>query len=201
MAAAWPGATSDHADETIPPRPVQDHVHRQRRPRSHATTAVIVLASLLAFLVAITIVLVLLRNSPSTTARTAVTPTVTNAASTKSLLAATQVADRNTNTTLLALHAMKGIPTPVTVSALINRYVTSLQSYANALSGANLPATVRPAAALALAQVAEYVQFVSTVNGLRAVNLGTYLEQFGKESALFQIALGTLEHHLGASTT
>jgi hypothetical protein len=54
---------------------------------------------------------------------------------------------------------------------------------------------------VALAQVGDDVQSMSTINGLPALRLGSYLEQFGKDTAQFQHALATLEHDLGAPTT
>jgi hypothetical protein len=203
VSAPWPDDRSDHAGETtLPLRTVHGHGHEhgQRRSRFNATTAVIMLASLFAVLVATTIVLVLLRNSPSTPTRTAPSATVAPSDPTR-LVAATRVADQDANTALLALHAMKGIPTPDKVAALVNPYVAALQSYAIVLSGADVPATARSSVSNALAQVGQDVQFLSTINGLRSVKLGSYLEQFSEDDALFQNALGKLEQHLGASTT
>jgi hypothetical protein len=163
-------------------------------------TAGIVLASLFAIFLAVTVVMVLLHHSTNTTPASAPTATVTSSDSTR-LVAATKVADRATNTTLLELHALKGIPTPVAVAAVVNPYLSALQRYAIVLSGADAPATARTAAAVALAQVGDDVQSMSTINGLPALRLGSYLEQFGKDTAQFQHALATLEHDLGAPTT
>jgi len=173
-------------------------------------------ACLVAVFVAVTVVMVLLHHSAnSTSTGAAPPPAVTSSGSTTGaappaavassgstrLVAATQVADEATSTTILGLHALKGIPTIVTVAALINPYVSSLQQYANALPGTDVPATAQTAAANALALVGEDVQFLSTINGLQPVRLGSYLEQFGHNAAQFQKALATLEHDLGAPTT
>jgi hypothetical protein len=182
---------------------VHEHGHRhgERKVRFNATTAVIVLASLLVVVVAMTVVVLLLRNSPSTAPRAAPTTTVNSTDSTARLVTATQAADRAASTALLALHAMKGIPTPVTVAAVVNPYVTYLQNYAVVLSGADVPESAHSSASNALAQVGQDVQFLSTINGLRAVKLGAYLEQFSEDDALFRDALGKLEHRLGVPKT
>jgi hypothetical protein len=205
VSAAWADDGSDDAGQTsLPPRPPHVHEqglgHGQRKIRFNATTAVVVLTSLLVVVVAVTIVVVLLRNSPSTAPRATPTTTVPTPDTTR-LVAATQAADRVASTALLALHAMKGIPTPVTVAAVVNPYVNYLQSYAVVLSGADVPEAASSSVSNALAQIGEDVQFLSTINGLRAVKLGAYLEQFSEDDALFRNALGKLEHALGASKT
>ena len=199
VSASSPDARWEHAGETAPlHRPV--HAHERQSRRTHATTTAIVLASLVAVFVAVTIVMVLLHHSANATTgatpRTAVTPSAS-----AHLVAATKTADGVTSATRAELLALKSIPTPVTVAALINPYVSSLQQYATVLSGADVSATARTAAADALALAGQDVQFLSTINGLQPIRLGTYLEQFGKDAAQFQKALGTLEHDLSASTT
>lgn len=199
VSASWPDVQWEHASETtLPHRPL--HAHGRRSRRAGAVTAGIVLASLFAIFLAVTVVMVLLHHSTNTTPASAPTATVTSSDSTR-LVAATKVADRATSTTLLELHALKGIPTPVAVAAVVNPYLSALQRYAIVLSGADVPATARTAAAVALAQVGDDVQSMSTINGLPALRLGSYLEQFGKDTAQFQHALATLEHDLGAPTT
>jgi hypothetical protein len=197
--ASWPDARWEHAGETAPPhRPV--HAHGRQSRRTRATTTAIVLASLVAVFVAVTIVMVLLHHSTNATTGATHTAPVTSSHSTH-VVAATKTADGVTSTTRSELHALKGIPTLVTVAALINPYVTSLQQYAAVLSGAHVSAKARTAAAQALALARQDVQFLSSINGLPSIRLGSYLEQFGKDAAQFQKALGTLEHDLGASTT
>jgi hypothetical protein len=194
-----PDAGSELAGETAPPhRPVPAHGVPRRRNR--ATTAVIVLASLVTFFLAVTAVMILLHHSANATAGTAPTGTVASSDSTQ-LLAATRVADGATATTGSELHSLKGIPTTVAVAAVVNPYVATLGQYEDTLSGPGVPAAARTAVADARALVGQDVQFLSTINGLEPIRLGSYLEQFGKNAAQFQLALGTLEHDLGASTT
>ena len=201
VSASWPDAGWELAGETTAPhRPVPAHGRRRRRTR--ATTAVIVVSSLVTFFVAVTGVMVLLHHSATAnaTAGTAPTKAVTSSGATQ-LVAATRVADGATTKTGSELHALKGIPTTVTVAAVINPYVTSLQQYAAALSGPGVPAAARIAADDARALVDQDVQFLSTINGLQPIHLGSYLEQFGKNATQFQRSLGTLEHDLDASPT
>ena len=199
VSAVWPDVEWEHASEpTLPHRSL--HAHGRRSRRAGAMTAGLVLASLFVIFLAVTVRVVLLHHSTNTTPASAPTAVVTSSDSTR-LVAATKVADRATSSTLSELHALKGIPTPVAVAAVVNPYLSALQRYALVLSGADAPATARTAAAVALAQVGDDVQSMSAINGLPALRLGSYLEQFGKDTAQFQHALATLEHDLGAPTT
>jgi hypothetical protein len=201
--ASWPDALYDDASSTSrPPRLVHSveeaHRHHNRRSRAFLTTAV--LASLFVVFVVVMVVMVLLHHSDNPPAGTASTVTVV-APETARLQTATKTMDTNASTTRSALHSLNGIPTTVSVAAVINPYVTDLQRYEAILSGAKMPTAALGAAAKVRAQLSLDVRSLATIDGLPPLRLGTYLEEFGTGVNELQKSLGTLEHALGAPTS
>jgi len=173
------------------------HHHHNRRSRAFTTT--VALASLLVVFVIVTVVMVLLHHSDTPPPRTATTPTV-SPPKTARLQTATTTMDSNVSATSAALHSLNGIPTTVTVAAVINPYISTLQHYQAVLSGAKVPSAARGAAADVRAQLSQDVQSLATIDGLQPLRLGTYLEEFGTGVTQLQKDLVTLEHALRART-
>jgi hypothetical protein len=184
---------------TRPSRPVRPvpEVHQGRNRRSRAFTTTVALASLFVVFIAVAVVLVLLHHSTTAKARTTSTAAVVsyNAAQ---LRTATQAIDSETTTARSTLHSLVGIPTLVEVTDLMTPYVSSLQHYQRVLSGAEVPAAARRAAANVHGLVSGDVKFLGGIDGLAPLSLGSYLEQFGTSSTQLQKDLGTLERTLRA---
>ena len=84
---------------------------------------------------------------------------------------------------------------------MVNPYLSSLQRYETSLVGTAVPASARTAAAGARTLVSQDVQFLSTLNGLAPLRLGSYLEQFGKNATQLQADLSRLEGDLRTATS
>jgi hypothetical protein len=158
-----------------------------------------VLASLFVVFVVVMVVMVLLHHSDNPPARAAAKTRVISPGTAR-LQTATKAIDTDANTTLLALHALKLIPTPVKVATVINPYVSNLQHYQTVLSGVKVPAAARGAAAEVRSLLSRDVPSFATIDGLPPLRLGAYLEEFGTGLAQLQKDLGTLEHALRART-
>jgi hypothetical protein len=158
-----------------------------------------VLASLFVVFVVVMVVMVLLHHSDNPPAGTAATRAVISP-ETARLQTATRAIDTDANTTLLALHAIDGIPTTVKVATVINPYVSNLQHYQTVLSGVKVPTAARGAAAKVRSLLSRDVPSFATIDGLPPLRLGTYLEEFGTGLTQLQTDLGTLEHALRART-
>ena len=199
----WPDARWEHASRASrswqPVAPVAE-THRRPERRSRAFTTTVVLASLFVVFIAVTVVMVLLHHSTKATARTASTTAVISPDSAR-LQTATQAIDVDTNTARLTLHTLSGIPTPPQVAAQLTPYISSLRHYQTVLSGAEVPAAARRAAATVRTLVSRDARFLGTIQGLAPLRLGSYLEEFGTTSTQFQKDLGTLERALGAPTS
>jgi hypothetical protein len=159
------------------------------------TTAV--LASLFVVFVVVMVVMVLLHHSDNPPAGTASSPAALSAGTVR-LQAATTSMNADATAARSALHSLKGIPTTVTVAAVINPYVSSLQHYQTVLSRAEVPTSARGAAANVRASLSRDVRALATIDGLPPLRLGSYLEQFDSDLTHLQKDLGTLEHALRA---
>jgi hypothetical protein len=200
--ASWPDEPYEDAISTTrPPRPVhsveETHRHHSRRSRAFMTTAV--LASLFVLFVVVMVVMVLLHHSANPPAGKASTAAVI-APGTARLQTATKAIDTDANTTLLALHALHGIPTPVQVATVVNPYVSNLQHYQTVLSGVKVPTAARGAAAKVRSLLSRDVPSFATIDGVPPLRLGSYLEELGTGLTQLHKDLGTLEHALRART-
>ncbi len=158
------------------------------------------LASLFVVFVAVVVVVASLHHSmpPSTGRASAPTSTVSSADVTR-LRTATAAAVAATAAAHSGLNSLPGFPTPPRVAAVINPYIQSLQHYGSVLAETAVPTTARTAAATAHVLVTQEVQFLGTINGLPAIQLGSYLEQFGQDSAQLQRTLSSVQGGLLAS--
>ena len=65
---------------------------------------------------------------------------------------------------------------------MINPYISSLQRYETVLTGTDVPAAARTSCRqLSASLVARDMQFLSTINGLPPLRLGSYLERVRHE--------------------
>jgi hypothetical protein len=83
---------------------------------------------------------------------------------------------------------------------VINPYISSLQLYEAVLAGSNMPTAARPVAASAETQLRQDLQFLDTIDGLPADQLGAYLAQFNADATQLQTTLSRLEQNLRGST-
>ncbi len=97
--------------------------------------------------------------------------------------------------------APAAFPTPTNVSTVINPYINSLQLYETFLSGITVPLPARATAQIALAEVRSDIASFETIDGLPAIHLGAFLQQFDTDSTQLQSTLGTLEVDLHSLTT
>ncbi len=98
----------------------------------------------------------------------------------------------------MGLTSLTAFPTPTNVETVINPYISSLQLFQTFLSGAKVPAPARAAATSAEAQLHQDLQFLDTIDGLPAQQLGAYLVQFDTDATRLQTTLSTLEQNLRA---
>ena len=178
--------------------------------RSRVFVATVVLASL--FLVAV-VALVAVRalhhptdtvtaTAPATARPPAHTaPAASPSSDAARLQSATDSIDSATTAASVGLTSLTAFPTPTNVETVINPYISSLQLYENVLSGSKVPAAARPAAASAKAQLRQDLQFLETIDGLPAAQLGTYLAQFDSDATRLQTTLSRLEQNLPRSAS
>jgi hypothetical protein len=204
--ASWPDARWEHASATTLPRPpvhAGARGHRERRAPSRAFVTRVVLACLVVAFVAVAAIVYGLQatTTPSaTTSFPAKTTAVVSPAAVSHLLAATETIDVDTDTTRSSLDTIAGIPTPATVATVINPYVTKLQHYATVLESTVVPEAARTTTSSVRSLVNQDQRALSTITGLPSLGLGSYLEQFGKNSRQLQIALGNFEGELSSPT-
>ena len=159
--------------------------------------AVVLLCLLFAY-VAVAAILSSRHNPPAATAGPrAASPSEVSVAR---MEAATVAADRATVTTRSKLDAIPGIPTLTNVAAVILPYVTSLERYETALTGTVVPAAAQTSVAGVRSLVAQDLQFLDTLDGLRSLGLGTYLAEVGKRSTQLQTVFGQVDRELHTAT-
>jgi hypothetical protein len=189
--------------------------------RSRVFTATIVLACLFLVVVAAAVGVRALRHQPTTappahaaspasTARHTTAPskgstnkgsTSTASTNTARIQSATDAVDSAATAASVGLASLSAFPTPTNVETVINPYISSLQLYDAVLEGGQMPPAARPAAASAEAQLRQDLQFLDTIDGLPADQLGAYLTQFNADATRLQTTLSTLEQNLRASTS
>ncbi len=96
----------------------------------------------------------------------------------------------------MGLTSLAAFPTPTNVETVINPYISSLQLYETFLSGTKVPASAQPAAASAEARIRQDLQFLESIDGLPAQQLGAFLVQFDTDATQLQTTLSTLEQDL-----
>jgi hypothetical protein len=184
-------------DTTVPDVPV--HVApltRRRRRRSRVFVAAVVLLCLLFAFVAVAAILSSRHNPNAATVR----PPAASTSELSRVQEATNAADTATTTTRSKLAALSGIPTPTDVAAIVNPYVSALQRYETALTGITLPAAAQTTVGAVHSLVRQDVQFVSTIDGLPSLGLGTYLAEVGKRSTQLQMAFSEVQGELRTGT-
>lgn len=196
--ARWEHATPP-PPRRQPERPPAEVSSPERPARDKAFTVKAALAALLVVFLTVAVVMVLLRHSGTTPTRSAQV-VVAAPSDVARAQASTRELNAETDATRAALHQLPGIPTPLNVGAVINPYVESLRSYGTFLATAKLPGGPRPAAALTQTLVTQDLQHLETINGLPALRLGSYLEQFTLDAARFQAALDSLQQSLAGAT-
>jgi hypothetical protein len=175
---------------------------RTHPSRRRAFKVTIVLASLVVVIAAAAVVVASLHHPTSRPTSTAAPST--SAISTSDVAqvrAATAAANAATTNARNQLHALTGFPTVTNVEGVINPYVASLERYNSVLTMATVPESARKAAVGADVVVARDMQSLSTINGLPALKLGTYLQEFTLDAAQLQTNLSNLQQKLHASNT
>ena len=127
-------------------------------------------------------------------------PSATTAEASR-LQSATDAVDSATTAARAAIASLPGFPTTANVSAVINPYINSLQLYDNFLSDTTVPAATQSTAQVAQTQVRQDVRFLESIDGLPALRLGAFLQQFGTNAAQLQSTLSTLEQGLHSTST
>jgi hypothetical protein len=205
--ASWPDARWEHASATTLPRPPTHSGARgqsRRQPPSRAFVTKVAVASLVVAFVAVAAIVFGLHASTTPSGTSGLGPTSTAAvspAAVSHLRAATETIDTDTDTTRATLDAIVGIPTPAKVATVINPYVAKLQHYAAILESTAVPEAARTTTSSVRSLVHQDRQALSTITGLPSLRLGSYLEQFGKNSRQLQGALGNLAGELSSSTS
>jgi hypothetical protein len=180
----------------------------EEKRRSPVFTATIVLACLLVVVVAALLGVRALHNSnhPTTTGAPSVTaaprartvPTVPPSQDAARIQTATDAVDSATTAASVGVESMTAFPTPTSVATVMNPYIASLQLYETVLAGSKVPAAAQPAATSAETQLRQDLQFLDTIDGLPAAQLGAYLAQFDTDATHLQTTLSTLEQNLRA---
>lgn len=132
---------------------------------------------------------------------TAPAPQAAVSPATAGLQSATNEVSAATTTALVGLAALPTVPTPAVVAPVVDPYVASLQLYQTFLSEASPPAQAQAAAAAVAAQLHSDAPFFSSIDGLPPTSLGAYLQQFTRDVARLQTALGNLQQALRAPST
>jgi hypothetical protein len=199
----------EHTDETAVADLPEHAAPLSRRRRLRQSRAFVITAVIFCVLVAFVAgaaIVSSFHNPPAGTARpqtpstSKVSPPAVSSPEIPRLLTATEAAETATVTARSALADLSGFPTPANVAPIINPYVSSLQSYQTTLDGAVVPPIARTAATGARSLMKQDMPFLSTINGLPSLNLGTYLAEFSKRSSDLQLAFGEVEAQLRAST-
>ncbi len=180
----------------------------EEKRRSPVFTATIVLACLLVVVVAALLGVRALHHSshPTTTAAPPVTaaprartvPTVPPSQDAARIQTATDAVDSATTAASVGVESMTAFPTPTSVATVMNPYIASLQLYETVLAGSKVPTAAQPAATSAETQLRQDLQFLDTIDGLPAAQLGAYLAQFDSDATHLQTTLSTLEQNLRA---
>ena len=179
-------------------------VAEEKKQRSRVFTATIVLACLFVVVVAAVFGVRALRHQTTTATAPPVTaapptrtaPTLPTSQDVARIQTATDAVDSATTAASVGVASMTAFPTPTSVATIMNPYIASLQLYETVLSGSKVPAAARPAVASAQTQLRQDLQFLDTIDGLPAAQLGAYLAQFDSDATHLQTTLSTLEQNL-----
>ncbi len=187
-------------------RPGIPHAHTPgQRPSRRPSRTVIIVAAVACLLVAVLAATAILTSLHHSTANPgpsgATTPKVSPAPGTNRVGVATAAALTATREAQHGLLSVKGFPTVKKVAAVINPYMSSLQDYKHFLSGLSVPPAALGAERVAAAEVNGDLAFLSTINGLESLHLGTWLVQFGSNTVDLQTALSTFEQVLHVPTS
>jgi hypothetical protein len=185
---------------------VLEPVGEEKKQRSRVFTAAIVLACLFVVVVAAVLGMRALRHQTTTATAPPVTaappartaPTLPTSQDVARIQTATDAVDSATTAASVGVASMTAFPTPTSVATIMNPYIASLQLYETVLSGSKVPAAARPAVASAQTQLRQDLQFLDTIDGLPAAQLGAYLAQFDSDATHLQTTLSTLEQNLRA---
>ena len=183
---------------------VLEPVGEEKKQRSRVFTATIVLACLFVVVVAAVFGVRALRHQTTTATAPPVTaappartaPTLPTSQDVARIQTATDAVDSATTAASVGVASMTAFPTPTSVATIMNPYIASLQLYETVLSGSKVPAAARPAVASAQTQLRQDLQFLDTIDGLPAAQLGAYLAQFDSDATHLQTTLSTLEQNL-----
>jgi hypothetical protein len=194
----------DAHETTVPDVPVHAAplTRRRRLRRSRAFMTAFVLLCVIVAAVAAAAIVSSFHNPTVSSAgpRAASTPKISSSEVSR-VQKATETAESATTTARSTLDAITGIPTPTNVAAIINPYVTSLQRYETTLSGATVPASARTGVDGIRSLVGQDVQFLSTINGLPSLSLGTYLAELGKRLTQLQTTFSEVQGKLRAAAS
>ncbi len=194
------GASTDE-DEAASAAAAAAYVHERGRTRTaHAGTDVrrLVLLACLFFAVAIGAAVlhfghIRSNSTPPATAATTGASSRANIARLESAITDVQSASSGAQAGLTTLSVF---PTPPRVATIINPYVDSLQLYETLASSVEVPKAARSAASTADLQVHDDISFLGTINGLPAIQLGSFIEGFFARSTQLQSTMDALEHAL-----
>lgn len=182
----------------------QQQKDSERKPRSRVFTATVVLACLVLVLLAGVMAVRALRHPASTTPAAGTAPHSAAAASPSPdaarLQSATDAVDSATTAAQVGLTSLADLPTTSNVAKVIYPYIASLQLYESVLAGGAVPASARPAAASASAQVRHELTFLDTISNLPPAQLASYVQQFGTETTQLQTTLSALEQELATGS-
>lgn len=178
----------------------------EERDTRRPTRTVIIVAAVACVLIVVlagTAIYMSVHHSTTTTTGTpaAATTHVVSPATSARIHRATAGALTATTTAQHQLLAMPGFPTPAKTARVINPYISSLQDYRDFLSNLTVPAAAQGAKRTATEEINQDLAFLTSINGLEPVQLGTWLVQFGANTVDVQTALSTLEQVLDIPTT
>ena len=179
-------------------------VAEEQKQRSRVFTATIVLACLFVVVVAAVFGVRALRHQTTTATAPPVTaapptrtaPTLPTSQDAARIQTATDAVDSATTAASVGVASLTAFPTPSNVATIINPYIASLQLYETVLSGSKVPARGPAGGGQRPAQLRQDLQFLDTIDGLPAAQLGAFLEQFDSDATHLQTTLSTLEQNL-----
>jgi hypothetical protein len=194
----------DAHETTVPDVPVHAAplTRRRRLRQSRAFVTACVLLCVIVAAVAAAAIVSSFHNPTVSSAgpRTTSTPEISTSGVSR-VKTATDAADSATTAARSNLDAITGIPTTTNVAAIINPYVTSLQRYETTLSGTAVPAAARTGVDGVRSLVGQDVQFLTTINGLPSLGLGTYLAELGKRLTQLQTTFSEVQRELRAAAS
>jgi hypothetical protein len=135
-------------------------------------------------------------HSNSAPPATAATPGASSAANIARLESAITDVQSASSGAQAGMTTLSVFPTPPRVATIMNPYVDSLQLYETLASSVEVPKAARTAASTAAVQVHEDIGFLGTINGLPAIQLGSFIDGFFARSTQLQSTMDALQHAL-----